>query len=568
MLKRLIIKNYALIEEASLDFSPELNILTGETGAGKSLLIEALSALLGVKISLDNIRSGEEKCLIEAVFSLDPLSPLRKILQDDGAEVDDELIIRREYYASGRNRCFINDSPVTLKRLVELGGYLVDLCGQNEHQRLFAPDNHLEYLDRFAKLMPLRQEVVSLYDNYRKTAHRLNELGKKHRYQSERQDRLEFEIKEIEAAAPQIDEESRLLAEEKELENGEQLLEFCYEAEQELNSKKDAVLPVLDRLLLKADKFRSFSPHFKRIYEDLFNADASLKEALRALVAFRSHFDFNPQRLEEIRLRLGDLSSLKRKYGGSIDAVLSKLQHLKQERNSLTSLQEDIVKTSQELSAVKSALTEKALLLSQNRSSAAPELIERLNQELLHLGFNYADFQILLQKRSGQDLNYQGQSYSIQASGIDTCEFYVSTNIGEPPLPLKEVASGGEISRIMLTLKSLLADKDRAGALIFDEIDNGISGRIARKVGLKLYRTARSLQTLVVTHLPQIASLPGKHFSVAKIEEDGRSISKFHILNDKDRISEIASLIAAGEIKGKAEDYARQLLNATDIIEP
>jgi len=568
MLKLLTIKNYALIEEARLEFSPALNIVTGETGAGKSLLIEALNCLLGVRMSPDNIRSGEEKCLIEAVFDLDLLSPVRKILQEEGAEIYDELIIRREYYSTGRNRCFLNDSPVNLKQLAEIGSFLVDLCGQNEHQRLFSPDNHLEYLDHFAGSTPLREETGTLYDQYKRTTHRLSELEKKHRLESERQDRLEFEIKEIETTAPEADEEARLLSEEKELENGEQLLEFCYEAERELSSKNEAALPIVDLLLLKADKYRSFSPDFKRIYDDLFNADASLKEALRTIVAFRSRFEFNPQRLEDIRQRLGALSTLKRKYGGSIESVLSKLAQLKSDRASLHSLQSDIVQTSQELTAVKAALAEKALLLSQQRFSTAAELKEKLDNELLELGFGYADLQIHLQKKPGGDISYQNQSYGITPAGLDICEFHISVNKGEPPLPLPEVASGGEISRIMLALKSVIADKDRPGALIFDEIDNGISGRIARKVGLKLYHTSRSLQTLVVTHLPQIASLPGKHFSVMKIEENGRSVSKIKALDHKDRVAEIASLLTTGEIKGKGEDYARQLLDSQDVINP
>ena len=565
MLKKIIINNFALIEECEIKFSPGLNIITGETGSGKSLLIEALGALLGARMSADSIRSGEYKCVIEAEFKLNMFSPAVQWLKAEGEEVYEDLILRREYLGSGRTRGFINDSPVAIKKLSELGSILVDLCGQHDNQRLFNIDNHLDFLDKYAGLSELRSETGELYNIYRSLLQKLKDLQSKREKQTELQERLNFSIKEIEAVDPSTGEDEQLSAEEKELEHGEQLLEFCFEAEEELDNKNEAVLPTLNLLQLKAERFGGFSEDFKNIYEDLTNSTASLEEALRTIVAFRSRFEFSAERLEEIRERLGALSSLKRKYGGSIDAVVEKLAVMKTELDSIGNMEKDIAGVSKELKKVKLSLKEKAQTLSKKRIQAVPKLKETLDRVLLELGFNYTDFNAQITSRSGNDLGIDGKNYGMSENGFDICEFIISTNHGEEPLPLKDIASGGEISRILLALESQIANAERPNALVFDEIDMGISGRIARKVGLKLYSAAKERQLLVVTHLPQIASLPGRHISVYKVEENGRAVSRFKELDSEGRVTEIASLLTTGESKGKGEAYARELLEAKDI---
>ena len=565
MLQSIFVSNYILIEKAEIEFSPGLNIITGETGAGKSLLLGALNAILGARMSADSVRKGTDKCIIEGVFRLQAKLPVQLLSEDDFDSNDDAVIIRREYTSGGRTRCFINDSPVALKRLSEIGAFLVDLCGQHEHQMLLNADNHLEYLDRFAGLMPRREEFTSLYQTYQKAISKLHKLQAEQREQSLRQDRIEFELKEIQSVNPQIEEESGLLAEEKKLEHGEQILEFCYNAEEELGDKPENILDGLNLLVSRAERFHEFSADLRSIFEDLSSASTSLEEALRNITGFRSHFDFSPEKLEEIRERLGELSLLKRKYGGSIEAVLQRVEELKTRRDSYEGLEAEILKAGDLVKKRHSELVAKAIELSNLRGEAAPLLTEVMEKSLGGLGFDYAKFEAVLSKSEGGEAEIEGRSYRLHPAGIDNCEIRISTNKGEVLKPLKDIASGGEISRIMLGLKSAIAGRDKPGALIFDEIDNGISGRIARKVGLQLYEASKTQQLIVVTHLPQIASLPGKHHSVLKVEENGRAISKFEVLDADKRVAEIASLLTTGESKGKGEEYARELLSAGDV---
>ena len=564
MLKTLKVKNFALIREAEIEFAPGLNLITGETGAGKSLLIGALGAVLGDKIPPDSLRTGADKCVIEGEFELAPDSPVFNILEDD-FKPEGSLIIRREINRTGRTRSFINDSPVSFKKLAEIGSILVELCGQHEHQTLLKTENHLEYLDRYAGLMPQRSEVADLYSQYRTLTAKLNRLKREQQKQLTRRDRIAFEIREIEAVNPQPNEDETLINEEKTLQHGESILQFCRQAEQDLSAKPESVLDTLSELLKELDTVSAFASELKSIQDDLQTAFASIEEAARAAVNFRAKFDFSPDRLENIRERLTELSRLKRKYGGSIEAVLAHLAALKAESQSFTSLEAEIDSTDGNLSEIHRLLTEKAKELSRLRSKAAPRLKRDMKSAMGGLGFNNACFEARLNKTAGADAEIDGQSPQLQPSGIDHCVLYISTNPGEPPLPLKDIASGGEISRIMLALKAVIAGRDKPGTLIFDEIDIGISGRIARKVGLKLLDASSAQQVLVITHLPQIASLPARHFSAVKIEIDGRAVSRFIQLNDDARITEVAKLLTTGKSKSKVEEYARELLSGQDI---
>ena len=564
MLKTLKVKNFALIREAEIEFAPGLNLITGETGAGKSLLIGALGAVLGDKIPPDSLRTGADKCIIEGEFGLSPDSPLLGLLEDD-SNPSNTLIIRREIHRSGRSRSFINDSPASFRKLAEIGAMLVDLCGQHEHQTLLKTENHLEYLDRYAGLMPERSEVAGFYSQYRAAIVKLSRLKRDQQQQAARRDRTAFEIREIEAVNPQPDEDEKLQNEEKTLQHGELILQFCLQTERDLSTKPESVLDTLSDLLKELDTIAAFSPELKSIQDDLRTAFASLEEAARAVISFRSKFNFSPDRLEDIRERLAELSRLKRKYGGSIEAVLAHLASLKSESQSFTSLEAEIDSADGNLDEIHRLLIGKSKELSRLRAEAAPRLKRDMESAMSGLGFNYADFDARLNKTAGDDAEIDGQSLQLQSTGIDNCEIFISTNPGEPPLPLKDIASGGEISRIMLALKAVIAGRDKPGTLIFDEIDIGISGKIARKVGLKLLDASSAQQVLVITHLPQIASLPARHFSAVKIEADGRAVSRFIQLDDVDRVGEVSKLLTTGKSKGKVEEYARELLSGQDI---
>lgn len=555
----LYVKNYALIDEARIEFDGGLNLITGETGAGKSLLIGALGALMGGRMSVDFIRAGENKCVIEGEFVISEETVYK--IKDDDIEIDNgDLTIRREYNSSGKTRCFINDCPVTVKKLAEAGEYLTDLCGQHENQVLLDSDNHLDFLDRFAGLQKDREVVGKLYSDYKKAVSDLKESEEKRRNQTIRQERIEFEIAELEAAKLELEEEDALNIEEKALLNGEQMLEYCWRAEKELSLGANAALSTIALLAGEAEKYGDFSADFKTAAEDLRTAEASIEEAVRSMTRFRTKFDFSPERLERIRERLGELSRVKRKYGGSVASAIQHLQKVKGERDSFASLEQEIAVLAGKRETAHKDLTEAAAYLSERRNEAAPRLKEKMENSLIELGFNYAEFEAKLSTKEGSDCEYLGSKVQFFQWGLDLCEIMVSTNRGEARKPLKDIASGGEISRILLALKSAIAGQDKPGTLVFDEIDNGISGKTAGKVGAKLYNASRELQILVVTHLPQIASLPGRHFTAEKVEIEGRTVSRLRLLNREERVAELAKLLTTGEAEGQGEEYARELL--------
>jgi DNA repair protein RecN (Recombination protein N) len=565
MLRTLRVNNFALIKEAEIEFASGLNLITGETGAGKSLLLGALSALLGEKIPSELLRSRSEKVIIEGEFIVENDKRVTKFFEEVEEPPAYNIILRREIHPTGRTRNFFNDTPISLKLLNGLSGLLVELCGQHEHQSLFKVENHLEYLDKFAGLEQKRVDFETVYQRYRKFAEKLHKLKEKQKQLSSRWERLEFEIREITSCNVSLGEEEQLSKEEKVLQNSEHILQFCYNAEREISTKSGAILESLSSMLKETEAFSDYAPEFKGVSEDIISSQASLEEAVRLIVGFRSKFNFNPGRLEAIRERLGEISLLKRKYGGSVESTLKRLDDLKREKASFENLEAQIAETEKDLASAHSEMSNKSIDLSHLRARAIPQLKKSLEKTLTELGFNYVEFELRMQKRLGDDVDFEGKCYQVQATGIDFAEIFISTNKGEAVQLLREIASGGEISRIMLGLKSVIAEREEFGTLIFDEIDNGISGRIARKVGLKLYQTGKTRQVIVVTHLPQIASLPGRHFSVTKTEAGGKSVSRFWELQEEERVSEIAKLLSAGQSRDQGLDYAKELLEAKDI---
>jgi DNA repair protein RecN (Recombination protein N) len=559
MLKTLRVKNFALIEEAEVEFAPELNLITGETGAGKSLLIGALEALLGNKLSPDIIRQGADKAVAEGEFELS--DDVWQTLKTEGFDKTETVLIRREINANGKVRNFLNDSPVSLKKLSELSGHLVDLCGQYEQQTLFSKDNHLEYLDRFAGLINLRNRMTELYYEHRKLSSHLKNLQDESRRQNLRKDLINFEIKELRSANLSLEEEDKLLEEEKTLKHSEQILEFCHRAELTLNTGAGSVMETISIISKELEKLTAYARGLKGVGENLHSASANLAEAVRDLNSFKQNFDFSPRRLESIRERLGELSSIKRKFGGSIASALNHLKEIETEAKAFADLEVIISQLKIKLGQLTENLKEVAKELSQKRALSAPALKSQMEAVLKDLGFSHIVFEARLEKTKGEDLEIEGELFGLKEDGIDSCEIFLSTNPGENLRPMKDIASGGEISRILLALKSVLSDSSKTGTLIFDEIDIGISGKVARKVGLKLWDASKHQQTIVITHLPQIASMPGRHFSASKVLKRGRTSSKFTILPEEERVKEVAKLLSYSEDSGKGEIYAKELLS-------
>ena len=565
MLKSLFAKNYALIDEIRVEFNSGLNIITGETGAGKSILLGALSAILGERLSKDIIRSGAEKVVIEGEFHI-PLSDdyadfLRK---HDLESNDDEIIVRREINVSGKSRCFINDSPVSLELLQSMGDLLVDLHGQHQHQLLLQVPRHIRYLDDFAHLA---EQQVHLNENYHRLvslAKQLQNLLNREEELKKSKDYLEFQFSEIAALDPQFDEDETLKEEEGILRNAELLAERTGALFQRLYEGEGSVSEVLDKALNDLAYLSQIDKSFIGLQSECENAKIAVDEIATALQNYCGAIDFDTNRLESIRQRLALLSGLKKKYGGTIAAMLEHKTKAAQELGLIENLQGEIDRLSAQIEIERTTLRQLSLDVSRIRASAAQQLSQKVVDELARLGMPNANFKVLQEyknaTRQSQFVVIEGQHVQVTPNGIDQVEFLISANPGEGPKPLAKIASGGEISRVMLALKTLLAEADKVPVLIFDEIDLGISGRIAQAVGRSLRKLAQSHQVICITHLPQIASMADHHYLVEKLAGRTETFTTIRKLAEPERTEQIARLFG-GEVVTQAH-----LLSAAELI--
>jgi DNA repair protein RecN (Recombination protein N) len=569
MLKHLEIRNYALIEKIELDFERGLNILTGETGAGKSILIGAIGLLIGERSPSDSVRQGTEKAIIEAIFDVDKNDDLAMLLAENQIDWRDPMIIRREITATGQSRCFVNDTPTALKILKQIGEHLLDLHGQHEHQSLLRVALHGKLLDDFGGLTGMVSEYTGYYKNLQKLFARLDELKVKEESLKQRKDLLAFQIKEIDAIDPKPDEETSLKIELNILENAEtiyeqtqQLYELLYENE----------LSVYESLVLarnRLDSLADIDPSFDEFKKECASAETSVSEIAKFLQSYNARIEFDPARLEEIRDRLGHISLLKKKFGGSVEAILEHRNRIGIEFDLAENFHQSIDTFQKEIDQTRHKLSTIAERLSMKRRETAKKISGLIVKELNTLGIPHTTFDIRIETRpdttgmlnAGNAYVKLGtEYYNAFSTGIDLIEFYISTNLGEEPKPLAKVASGGEISRIMLALKSVLAKNERLPLLIFDEIDVGISGRIAQAVGKSLKNLSAYHQILAITHLPQIAGLADVHYVVEKTEEKKRTITTVRRLREQERVHEVARLLSGEEITEAGLAGARELI--------
>jgi len=564
MLKTLYAKNIALIDEIQIEFAGGLNIITGETGAGKSILIGALGALLGEKMDRDIIRTGQEKGVIEGVFQLQVNGELKDFFSRHELDWDEgELWVRREIKAAGRGRCLINDSPVPLTILHELGELLIDLHGQHEHQSLLLSSRQFDFLDAFAHLQSAAVAAESSYREMLNLIRELRELRQREQEIRRSREALQFQQQEIAAIDPQTDEEQRLLQEEKLSGHAEFLLENCTALFQRLYEQDGSASEILTTVARDLTKLIEIDPSFSRLVQDCEQARIVVDELASSLRLYADSLNFDPGRLEEIRVRLSRLAGLKKKYGGTIDAVLQHREKLENELQRIDSLDDELQTLSKRLDQVRHRLSDESFALSSERRQAATEISKAVVDKLSQLGMPNARFEIAITPREADDEPYllaDGKKVQVHARGIDQVEFAISTNPGEELKPLARVASGGEISRIMLALKSLLADNDRIPVLIFDEIDIGISGRIAQSVGRNLRQLAASHQVLCITHLPQIASMAHHHYLVEKSVTDGRTRTSIRLLTEDERTEQVARLFGGEIVTETHLSSARELI--------
>jgi len=563
MLKNIHISNFALAHNLNIAFGEGLNIITGETGTGKSILVGAISAVLGGRVFTEVVRTGEEKALIDAVFDISRLKMVKKILQEKGLDQNEELFLRREISVKGSTRAFVNDIPVTVTTLSEIGDLLVDIHGQNEHQSLLRRETHRYFLDAFGQLAPHLEQVEQDFENLKKAEIKLKELEKRKKALEEKYELFAFQADEIEKANLKADEEEKLEAERKILVNAEKIFSLTAQLNEITNGNAEtSLLDSMGQALHLLRELTEFSDDLNPIFQEFSSAKIIVEETARSVEEFQSKIEFDPLRLEEIEQRLAAIAGLKKKYGNSVDEVLAHLGRIKTDLQLKENFEFELGKLQKEHEKARQQYERTARDLSEARKKAAAKLETEVIALLLQIGMPKTRFRVNMEWQEETDgvFRQDGKNFFGDERGVDQIEFYISPNPGEEFKPLIKIASGGEISRIMLALKNILAEIDHIPLLIFDEIDAGVSGRVALAVGKSIRKLADSHQIISITHLPQIASFGNSHFRVEKFVENGRTFTSVVSLEHDRRVEEIARLIAGEKISEAILQSARQLL--------
>ena len=551
MLQFLNISNIALIDELQVEFEAGLNLLTGETGSGKSIIVDALGVLIGGRFTSDLLKSGAERGSIEGLFTVGPNPDLARLLENAGVDAaSSELIIRRELSATGRNKIFINNQLATHSLLRELREFLVDIHGQGDQQTLFNPHTHLELLDSFAIGNGLRDEVAEAHRLWTSLQRELDALRRDDSEKFQLVDTLKFQIDELERAQLVMGEDERLEEERRRLANVEKLTALCQSSYGRIYEDDDAALARIRLSLKDVTELAEYESSFREYLEGLESARAVLEDLSFSLRDFADKLEFSPVRLAEVEDRLAELSRLKRKYGGSIQTALEHLARSEDRLRQIETSDEREQQLSAEVEAARSRYLDRAGKLHRERVRAAKKFERAVENCIAELAMDHARFQVQI-----SDL-----SNSAGPKGIDQIEFFFSANAGEDLKPLARVASGGEASRLMLVLKTVANATEFPRTIVFDEIDSGIGGRVSEAVGIKLRKLAETNQVLCVTHQPQIARFADSHLAVQKAVVDGRTQVDISKLNRSGRIEELARMLTGAEITDAARRHARELL--------
>jgi DNA repair protein RecN (Recombination protein N) len=561
VLVQLTISNFAIISNLEINFKPGLNILSGETGAGKSIIINAVNLILGGRASADLIRSGSNEARVEALFSLPENPSLSELLSDFGLPFHGELLIKRTISREGRNRIMINDSMATLQMLSKLGVMLISISGQHEHQLLLRPDNHLYLLDDFGGLSDERLKLNESFSQHEALKEVLHRLEKEIKESEERQELTKFQMKEIETASIREGEDRLLEEEKKRLRYAEQLMEIITESYQLLYEKGDSVLSEISLCIKRVEKGAEVDKRLGGIKDAIASAKVELEEAALELRDLQKTVTIDPSRLEEVEERLQLLNRLKRKYGPSLEDVMGFKDKLSMMVDNLDQKRTELEGINKKLNAMEKDIASKATDLSRKRKRVAKELEKSVKNEMSLLDMGGTRFEVRFHQGSmDQEDDSEIRMRAIKADGYDKVEFMLSPNVGEELRPLSRIASGGELSRIMLAMKTILARTASVETLIFDEVDSGIGGGTAEVVGEKLQSLADYHQILCITHLPQIASKGYTHFLVKKRIKDKRTQTIISELDSEERIEEIARLLGGKVVTQQAIAHAREMM--------
>lgn len=573
MLAELSIKNFAIIESLSVSFQKGLTVLTGETGAGKSIIIDAISLVVGGRGSTEFIRHGCNKAEIEGLFLLDDdKHPCISKSEELGIEITDGMVVlHREILTSGKSVCRINGKLVTLSILREIGRFLIDIHGQHEHQDLMNADRHLSLIDQFDEktILPAIEEYKRVFNEYKKFKKQLKSLNENEQQMAHRLDLILFQLEEIKKANLIPNEEEKLVEEKLQLTNFEKIhkaVRNCYEALSAENRGLDSVGFVMNNL----EDVSSLNDKLKATYENVANSFYLLEEATSSLRDQLDHLEFDPGRLDFIEGRLNEIRLLKKKYGQSIDDIIDYANKIEVEIDQIQNREVHLERVKSELREVQENLIVEAENLSNLRKLLANQLKQAIQKELqdLHMAKTIFDIQFssLEAKRNEQAIILNGKSVEFFDDGIDRVEFFISPNPGEPLKPLSKIASGGELSRIMLALKSIFSQHQGVTSIIFDEVDTGVSGRVAQSMAEKIYKISNGSQVLCITHLPQVAAMADTHIYIAKQTNGDRTITSVNELTKQEKIKEVGRMISGSQITDLTKQHAKELLELAEKI--
>ena len=556
MLLELKVENLALIDTLNLRFDRSngdaLVVMTGETGAGKSIMMRAISLLSGGRGSAQWIRSGADSCTVEALFETgDHYRQLRDLLVESGFGDADQILFKRVISQNGRSRFYINGSLATAKIVSEICFRLLSIGGQHEHQQLLQPAMHLEFLDILGDHLEMRDQFRSLYEGWRQAEKQLQNLLEREREREQRRDFLSFQIREISEIAPEIGEDERLGTERNRLKNGEALIRLSRECHNLLVGTVTENLAVIRKNL---EQLRQLDPGLEKLAEEIGSYSFLAEDYSAQLRSYSDALDNDPARLDTINARLDKLTGLKRKYGESLADVLAHLSNAGQELEVLENLDAEIEQQRKTVAALEEEILAAADTLSTARRKTAAEMEQAMTRELESLAFDQSGVEVRFQP-------VEKSSEQLRATGFDRLEFFFAPNPGEPPRPLAQVASGGELSRLMLAFKCLLARKDMVETVIFDEVDAGVGGEAAESVARKIKELANHHQVICITHLPQIAARGSSHFRVEKKLTAGRTITSVSRLSETERVEELARMLAGESATTQTEAWARELLD-------
>ncbi len=572
MLKEFRIHNLAIIDELAMELSPGLNVLTGETGAGKSIILGALDLILGERASAEDIRTGCTEARVEAVFDCSELSAVKEFLEDNSLPHNEgEVILRREISRSGKGRCLLNGVLVPLYQLKALGELLVDLHGQHQHQSLLSRTAQLDVLDAFGDYSDLLDAYRTTYKAYREKQKTYFDLSRSEQDMERRKGFLQFQIDEIRKARLVENEDSELEIERTRLLNAEKLIltartihDLLYEGEKQGTS----VVQLLAQADAELATLVSIEPTMRHLTDTLADVKAKIEDVAAAARDYANSIDQDPKRLDEVETRLELIRKLKRKYGTAIVDILSQLEAFELELSQLVHRSDELATLEKELAELGSRLEQLGEQLSQRRKENARRLERRLVAELKELHMPRTRFTVKFWRaeRAADDLPVHHSSYAFMASGVDEMEFLISPNPGEDLRPLKKIASGGELSRIMLALKTLTAGKDQIPTLVFDEIDVGISGKAADRLGEKMAQLGRTHQIICITHLPHIAARATTHYAVNKTLDKARTITIVCKLDYNTRLEELARLLDGKGESSISRKHAEEMLRANPAL--